>query len=164
MQKLLLTLCLVLMTAGTAAAHGNISKLPDSVQILQYKMKLYMNADDADTKNKLAMAYFRTNQLDEAKKELAAILDKDANNFDALDGMGIVLIKQGKSAEAMEYLRKALVINEKDVMIHVHLSVAHTQLNQPDLAKSEMDKAKTLAAGTDELTRIQEEVKLITNS
>ena len=164
MQKLILALSMILLVAGSAAAHGNISKLPDSVQILQYKMKLYMNADDADTKNKLAMAYFRTNQLDEAKKELASILEKDANNFDALDGMGIVLIKEGNGAEALEYLHRALAINEKDVMIHVHLSIAHTQLKQPDLARNEMDKAKSLASGTEELARIQEEVKLITNS
>ena len=55
MQKLFLALCMVLLMAGSAAAHGSISKLPDSVQILQYKMKLYMNEDDADTKNNLAM-------------------------------------------------------------------------------------------------------------
>jgi Flp pilus assembly protein TadD len=164
MQKLILALSMILLVAGSAAAHGNISKLPDSVQILQYKMKLYMNADDADTKNKLAMAYFRTNQLDEAKKELASILEKDANNFDALDGMGVVLIKEGNGAEALKYLHRALAINERDVMIHVHLSIAHTQLNQPDLARNEMDKAKSLASGTEELARIQEEVKLITNS
>ena len=164
MQKLFLALSMILLVAGSASAHGNISKLPDSVQILQYKMKLYMNADDADTKNKLAMAYFRTNQLDEAKKELASILEKDAKNFDALDGMGIVLIKEGNSAEALEYLKKALAINEKDLMVHVHISVAHTQLNQPDLAKAEMDKAKALASGPEEVTAIEEEIKIITNS
>lgn len=164
MQKLFLALTMTLLMAGSAAAHGNISKLPDSVQILQYKMKLYMNADDADTKNNLAMAYFRTNQLDEAKLELAAILDKDANNFDALDGMGIVLIKEGKATEALEYFNRALAINDSDLMVHVHLSVAHTQLNQADLAKIEMDKAKALASGPEELALIQEEVKLISNS
>lgn len=164
MQKLFLALAMTLLLAGSAAAHGSISKLPDSVQILQYKMKLYMNADDADTKNKLAMAYFRTNQLDEAKIELSAILEKDANNFDALDGMAVVLIKEGNSADALEYLDKALAINEKDVMVHVHLSVAHTQLNQKDLALREMEKAKALASGPEEITRIQEEVKIITSS
>lgn len=162
MQKLFLALNMVFLLAGSAAAHGNISKLPDSVQVLQYKMILYMNADDVDTKNNLAMAYFRTNKLDEAKEQLESILKKDANNFDALDGMGIVLIKEGNGGKALEYLDRAVNINEKDVMVHVHLSVAHTQLNQADLAKSEMDKAQAMASGPEELTAIQEEVKLIT--
>ena len=164
MRKLFLALMLIVLMSGSAAAHGNISKLPDSVQILQYKMKLYMNADDAGTKNNLAMAYFRTNQLDEAKNELSSILKKDANNFNALDGMGIVLIKEGNAAEALDYLNRARKINDRDVMVHVHLSVAHSQLKQADLARSEMDKAKSLASGPDELARIDKEVKMITNS
>ncbi len=164
MQKLFLALSIVLLFAGSAAAHGSISKLPDSVQILQYKMKLYMNADDADTRNNLAMAYFRTNQLDEAIQELDAVLEKDPNNFDALDGMGIVLIKKGEAGKALEYLNKALIINDKDLMIHVHLSVAHKQLNQTDLATNAMDKAKAMASGPEELTWIEDEVKLLTNS
>lgn len=153
-----------LLLAGSASAHGNISKLPDSVQILQYKMKLYMNADDADTKNNLAMAYFRTNQLDKAKQELAAVLEKDSNNFNALDGMGIVLIKEGNGTEALQYLNRALAINDKDLMLHVHLSVAHTLLKQADPARNEMDKAKALASGPEELTKIQDEIKLLSNS
>ena len=164
MQKLLVALSIVLLLAGSAAAHGNISKLPDSVQILQYKMQLYMNADDADTQNNLAMAYFRTNQLDDAIAELESILEKDPNNFDALDGMGIVLIKKGSADKALEYLQRALKINDKDLMLHVHLSIAHEQLNQMDLAKVEMDKAKAMASGPEDLTGIENEVKLLTNS
>jgi len=162
MQKLFIALCLVLLTVGGAAAHGNISKLPDSVQILQYKMKLYMNADDAGVKNKLAMAYFRTNQLKEAKNELTSILKKDANNFNALDGMGIVLLKEGNATEALSYLKRALLINDKDMFLHVHLSVTHTQLKQAKLAQDEMDKAKALASGAKDITRIQDEIKMIT--
>lgn len=164
MHKLFLVLSIILLWVGSACAHGDISKLPDSVQIMQYKMILYMDADDADTKNNLAMAYFRTNQLDEAKKELESILEKDPNNFNALDGMGIVLIKEGSADKALEFLQKALEINDKDTMLHVHLSVAHDQLKQADLAKAEMEKAKSLASGPEELTGIEKEVKLLTNS
>ncbi|MCI5224474.1 MAG: hypothetical protein D3924_17850, partial [Candidatus Electrothrix sp. AR4] len=79
MQKLFLALCILLLSAGSAAAHGGISKLPDSVQIMQYKMLLYMDADDTATRNNLAMAYFRTDELSEAAKQLEAILAIDAN-------------------------------------------------------------------------------------
>lgn len=164
MQKLFLALTIILLTAGFAAAHGNISKLPDSVQILQYKMKLYMNADDAETKNNLAMAYFRTNQLTEAKQELTSILEKDANNFNALDGMGIVLIKEGNADRALDYLNRAMKVNDKDMLLHVHLSIAHQQLRQTVKAESEMAKAKALASSPEDRKMIQNEVQLITNS
>ncbi len=164
MKKLALSVLLLLVSASFAFAHGGISKLPDTVQIMQYKMKLYMNADDADTKNNLAMAYFRTNQLDEAKNQLLPILEKDANNFNTLDGMGIILLKEGKADKALQYLQRAKEVNDKDLLLQVHLSVAHKQLNQADLAKNAMEKAKAMASSPEDLTKIQKEVKLITNS
>jgi Flp pilus assembly protein TadD len=162
MNRLIIALLLTLSMAGTAAAHGNISKLPDSVQILQYKMKLYMNADDAATKNNLAMAYFRTGQFDEAIKQLDEVLAKDGNNFNALDGMGVVLIKQGKGKEALEYLSRAETVNGKDLLLHVHLSQAYSLAGQKDKADAELAKAKSLAAGSKEqLAQIDQELKLL---
>ena len=164
MQRLLLALSMIVLLAGSAAAHGSISKLPDSVQILQYKMKLYMNEDDADTKNNLAMVYVRTGQLNEAKEQLTSILAKDPHNFNALDEMGVVLIMEGTAGNALEYLKRAQAINDNDLMLHVHFSVAHSLLKQTDLAGKEMEKAKSMASGPEELTGIEAEVKLLTNS
>ncbi|MCI5165089.1 MAG: hypothetical protein D3903_03100 [Candidatus Electrothrix sp. GM3_4] len=164
MRKLFFTLLVLLVSAGSAAAHGGISKLPDSVQIMQYNMLLYMDADDTATKNNLAMAYFRTNKLTEATKQLEEILKVDANNFNALDGMGIVLLRQKKGAEAVKYLERALALNDKDMMIHVHLSLAHQQLNQPDLAKKSLETAEKLAATPEAAAEIQEEIELISKS
>lgn len=164
MQNLFFSLLLLAVSAGSAAAHGGISKLPDSVQIMQYKMLLYMDENDAETRNNLAMAYFRTNELTEAAQQLEAVLRNDANNFDALDGMGIVLLRQKKGAEALKYLDQALTINAKDIMLHVHRSLAHKQLNQPDLAQKAMDTAKELASTPEETAAIQEEIKLISQS
>jgi len=162
MQKLFLALGMVLLLAGSAAAHGSISKLPDSVQILQYNMKLYMNADDADTKNKLAMVYVRTGKLTEAKEQLTSILAKDPHNFNALDEMGVVLLIEGNSTDALEYLSKAQDINDKDLMLHVHLSIAHGQLHQEDLARQEMEKARALSSGPEDATEIEKEITMIT--
>ena len=77
MQKLFFILLSILVSAGSAAAHGGISKLPDSVQIMQYKMLLYMDSEDIATKNSLAMAYFRTNELGEATQQLEEVLELD---------------------------------------------------------------------------------------
>ncbi len=164
MRNLFFTLLILLVSAGSAAAHGGISKLPDSVQIMQYKMLLYMDSDDVATRNSLAMAYFRTNELAESAQQLKEILKLDANNFDALDGMGIVLLRQKKGAEAVKYLEQALALNDKDMMIHVHLSLAHQLLNQPELAQKALESAKKLAATPEAATEIEEEIKLISQS
>lgn len=164
MQKLFLTLLMLLVSVGSAAAHGGISKLPDSVQIMQYKMLLYMDADDISTKNSLAMAYFRTDELKEATQQLEEVLKLDANNFNALDGMGIVLLRRKKGAEAVKYLERALAVNDKDMMVHVHLSLAHKQLNQPDLAKQALEAAEKLAATPEAAAEIQKEIELISKS
>ncbi|WPD22559.1 MAG: tetratricopeptide repeat protein [Candidatus Electrothrix aestuarii] len=164
MRNLFLTLLILLLSVSSAAAHGGISKLPDSVQIMQYKMLLYMDENDISTKNSLAMAYFRTNELNEATQQLEEVLKLDANNFDALDGMGIVLLRQKKSAEAVKYLDRALALNEKDMMLHVHLSLAHQQLNQPELAQKSLETAEALAATPEAADEIQQEIQLLSNS
>ena len=164
MRKLFFTLLILLVSASSAVAHGGISKLPDSVQIMQYKMLLYMDSDDIATRNNLAMAYFRNNELTQAAQQLEEIMKADSKNFDALDGMGIVLLRQKKGAEAIKYLEQALALNEKDMMVHVHLSLAHQQLKQPDLAKKALETAGELAATPEAAAEIQEEIELISNS
>ncbi|MCW5211313.1 tetratricopeptide repeat protein [Desulfobulbus sp. TB] len=164
MRNLFFALLILLVTAGSAAAHGGISKLPDSVQIMQYKMLLYMDSEDVANRNNLAMAYFRSNELEEATQQLEKVLKLDANNFDALDGMGIVLLRQKKGKEAVKFLEQALALNEKDMMVYVHLSLAHQQLNQPDLAKKALETAEKLAATPEAAAEIQKELKLLSNS
>jgi tetratricopeptide (TPR) repeat protein len=164
MRNLFFTLFILLVSVSSAAAHGGISKLPDSVQIMQYKMLLYMDSDDIATRNNLAMAYFRSNELTEATQQLQEVLKLDANNFDALDGMGIVLLRQKKGAEAVKYLKQASALNDKDMMVHVHLSLAHQMLNQPELAEEALKVAEKLAATPEAAAEIEEEIKLINPS
>jgi len=160
MKKSLCMLVLCLVWAGSAWGHGDISKLPTSVQIMQYRLALYMNPDDLAIRNKLAMALYRTNQLGEAEEELKHILETDPVNFDALDGLGIVLIKMGRD-EALEQLKKAVKINEQDVMVHVHLSVVYEKMNLVDHAQSELEKARSLTTAPAELEEIERERTLV---
>lgn len=164
MQKLFLALSMVIIMAGSAAAHGNISKLPFSVQILQYKMKLYMNADDLGTINNLAMAYFYSGEMANAREQLEIILAADEHNFNALDGLGMVALKEGDGAKALGYLERAQKINAKDMYLLVHLSVAHTLLGQTELAGKEMEKARSLASDELDMTWIDNEVKILSQS
>ncbi len=161
MKHWIVGLALSLLMAGIAHAHGNISNLPNSVQILQYRMLLYLNPADNVARNNLAMALFRTNKLDEAKAELDKVLKSDASNFNALDGMGIVLLKKEKYREAMDYLQKALSIKEDDMMVHVHLSAVYKKLSMPEKAAAELERAKALSKKPDADKLIQKELKLI---
>jgi tetratricopeptide (TPR) repeat protein len=161
MKTLCLAFILCLVWIGSAWAHGDISSLPNAAQIMQYRLLLYMNPDDLAPRNNLAMALYRTNQLEEAEKELKYILKRDPLNFDALDGLGIVLIRMDRLQEALDYLNKALGINEKDVMVHVHLSVVYQKMNLLERAQSELKKARSLASDPVELESIDKEVKLV---
>ncbi|MFV9689958.1 MAG: tetratricopeptide repeat protein [Desulfobacteria bacterium] len=163
MTRLSLTLILVLIWAGGAWAHMETDDLPDSVAIMQYRLLLYMNPDDTGPRNSLAMALYRTNELDEAEKELRHILERDPSNFDALDGLGMVLIRMEKHQEAMQYLDKAVKINELDVMVHVHLSVLYEKMMLPEKAGMELNKARSLASDPVQLEKIDEELKLVSD-
>ena len=133
---------------------------------MSYRHILYMNPDDLATLNKsaamraaqrhAAMAYIRTNELQEAQKQLAYVLKKDADNFDALDEYGVLLFKAGKYGDALKYFRKAASINDKDVMVYVHMSVAYDKLKEQDKARAALKKAESLAS-PDEGAKIEAE-------
>jgi tetratricopeptide (TPR) repeat protein len=161
MKKLSLTLIFCIVGTGWAWAHGDISSLPDSGQIMQYRLLLYMSPDDPAPRNKLAMVLYRTNQLKEAKSELDHVLQRDPLNFDALDGLGLVLTKMERYQEALECLNKAVRINEQDVMVHVHLSVVYQKMNLPEKAQSELEKARSLVSDRVQLEDIEKELKLV---
>ena len=161
MKKLSFTFILCLVWVGCAWAHGDISDLPNSAQIMQYRLLLYLNPDDPTPRNRLAMALYRTNQLEEAERELRYILERDSINFDALDGLGIVLIKMERYQEALQYLKKAVAINEQDVMVHVHLSVVYQKMRLPERAHSELKKARSLTSDPVELEDIEKELRLV---
>ncbi len=147
-----------------ALGHGDISKLPSSVQVLQYKMALYMNADDLDTRNKLALAYFATGQIDQAEKELEIVLSKDPNNFDALDEMGLVAFKKGNMQGALKYFDRAGEINPDDMMLHVHRYAVYRALHQDKKADQALSRAKELAQGEEDRKRISKEISLLTGA
>ena len=160
MKKLLLTLILCLAWTASAMAHSDIENLPPAVAVLSYKQILYLNPDDLDTRNRLAMALVRTNQLQEAKKELQYILKKDPRHFDSLDGYGVILIRMGQHKDALEYLNKAASINKEDVMVYVHMSVAYEKLGSREQAQSALKKVQSFASPS-ELKKIEEERRFL---
>jgi len=164
MKTLVLLITSLFLFPVLSFGHGDISKLPSSVQVLQYKMALYMNADDLDTRNKLALAYFATGQIDQAEKELKIVLAKDSNNFDALDEMGLVLYRKGDMQGALRYFERAGKINPHDMMLHVHTYVVCRELHQDKRADEELARAQALATGEEDRKRIEKEIGLLTTA
>lgn len=160
-KKLLLAGLLCLIWLGSAWAHSDIEGLPDSVAIMAYKQILYLNPGDLATRNELAMAHCRRGNLADAKKELQVVLKKEVGNFDALDGMGVVLLKTGQYKEALSYLEKAVKMNDKDPMVHVHLSAAFHKLKMANKAKAEWKKAQSLVSSRAERNKLKQELKWV---
>jgi Flp pilus assembly protein TadD len=161
MKKLLLAGVLCLVWSGWAGAHVDIEGLPDSVAIMAFKQILYLTPDDHATRNKLAMALCRTDKFEEAQKELQIVLGKSPKDFDALDGMGVVLAKMGKYQEALKYFDQALQINKQDVMLHVHLSAAFHKIGMSDKARAAWKDAQSLATSREERKKMEQELKWV---
>ncbi len=158
----LLILCLfTFILPEVAWAHGNISNLPAPVQIMQYRLLIYMNPNDFVSRNKMAMVLLRTNKVDAAKAQLDYILEKDPKNFDALDGLGILLMKQGHMDEARARLLQAEGLRPNDPMVHLHLYVLYKELGQKALAEAEMKRVKGLCKDQKMAAKIKAELKFI---
>jgi Flp pilus assembly protein TadD len=128
---------------------------------MQYRLLIHMNPADLVSRNRLAMALYRTGELDGALEQLEYVLQAEEDNFDALDGVGIVLIRMGRCSEALEYLEKAQGLRDEDLMVHVHLAVARRALGQGELAEEELNRAKGMASGADILSEIDRELALV---
>jgi Flp pilus assembly protein TadD len=160
-KKFLSAVTVCLLWSGLAWGHTDIEGLPDSVAIMAYKQIIYLNPADLGARNKLAMAHCRRGEMDEAKKELEYILNKDKQNFDALDGMGVVLLKTGQLKDAVAYFERAVKINDKDALVYVHLSAAFHKMKMADEAKEQWKKAQSLASTGEEKKKLTEELKWV---
>lgn len=99
--------------------------LPDAIAELQYKMLVDINPHDIDARNKLGMALFRENKLQEAENQFAEVLRQAPRDFDAHDGMGLVKIKQRDFPAALSWIQKAISLSETDTMARFDLGLVY---------------------------------------
>lgn len=132
----LFVLCTLLL-AVPAMAHVSADSMPDSVAEVEYSIYLEFRPNDLTVRNKLGMVYFRMNKLPEAEKQFNRILKKEPDNYDALDGMGLVRAAQGKFEEAIQLHQKSIDLNSKDMMVYYHLGSALEQKDRiPEAAEA----------------------------
>lgn len=125
-----LAIALVLMAvfdASQAFGHIDSDSMPDAVAEMEYRILLEFKPEDTVSRNKLAMVLYRLNKLEEAKAELATVLTASPQDFNALDLMGIIALKQKRYAEALQYCKFAATVNPEDVMVYYHLGRALTE-------------------------------------
>lgn len=123
--------------------------------------------DDPSVNNDLGYLYAdQGQQLDRAEKMIKKALDSDPDNGAYLDSMGWVLFKQGKFAEAVPFLEKAVKqsAGAGDETLWDHLGDAYSHSQQPAKAleswKKALESAKQAARPDAKLIgRIEEKLK-----
>ncbi len=119
-----LACAITLLQADAGSAHISADAMPDSVAEVEYSIYLEFKPNDLKVRNKLGMVYYRLDRIEEADREFSRILKKEPDNYDALDGMGLVKSARKQYDEAIGLHRKALALNPEDMMIYFHLGSA----------------------------------------
>ncbi|RJX23549.1 MAG: tetratricopeptide repeat protein [Desulfobulbus sp.] len=114
----------IVLLASPAFAHVGADDMPDAVAEVEYSIFLEFQPKDTVIRNKLGMVYYRLNKYKEAVREFSRILKQDPDNYDALDGMGLVRAAQGEYDEAIDLHRRAIGLNDEDMMGYFHLGSA----------------------------------------
>ena len=116
-------------SGNTAIAHVSADSMPDSVAEVEYRIYLEFKPNDVVVLNKLGMVYYRLNKLPDAVREFSKVLRHDPDNYDALDGMGLVRAAQQEYDEAVRLHKQAIAINSGDMMTYYHLGCSDKLTN-----------------------------------
>lgn len=91
-----------------------------------------------------ALRLHQEGQCDQAALHCAAILAAQPNHFDAMHLLGIVRLRQGRSAEARDRIQAALKVNPRSAEALANLGIAFGNLDRPAEAVASYDKALAL--------------------
>jgi len=117
-------------------AHAHIeTSMPDPIAEIEYQMMLDFEPDDTTTRYKLAMVYYRLNNDDKAEAELQKVLQKDPLFFHALEGIGMLRLRQGQFLKAIPQLEKAIQQEGHESGTYYYLGKAKLGLNDITGAK-----------------------------
>lgn len=98
---------LILVWPVTIQAHIE-TNMPDPIAEIEYQMVLDFEPEDSTTRYKLAMVYYRLKKDAKAEKELQKVLDATPLFFHALEGLGMLRLRQERFPEAVTLLDKAV--------------------------------------------------------
>ena len=106
-----------------------------------------------------AFALQRRGELREAEKIYARVLKAAPDNFDALNLLGAVKLRQGRAGEAERLLRAAVKANPRAAGAWSNLGQALHALKQPAAALECLDQARALAP--DDVTLLNQHANVL---
>lgn len=92
-----------------------------------------------------ALKAYKTQEYTAAQKQLEALVQKDAGNFEINELLGLVYVAQGEQAKANRFLAKAVQIRPNLTEARTRLGANLLALNQNDEAAIQFKKAVELA-------------------
>jgi tetratricopeptide (TPR) repeat protein len=90
--------------------------------------------------NMMAALYASDNDIARGRKTYEEVLEKDANNHDALIGMMRLELMDGNSEKAIEYLEKATVVSKGSRAADLEFAMLHMMRNELDKARARLKK------------------------
>jgi predicted O-linked N-acetylglucosamine transferase (SPINDLY family) len=95
----------------------------------------------------LAAAAYARGDWHAAERLCRAVLDQDADHFDALHLAGIVAARSGRAHDAVDLLQRAAAVGADNALVHYHRGVALGDLERHAEALESYDRAVALAPG-----------------
>ena len=102
---------------------GNIKKAEDTfILILKMKCKIDYILSNAGN------FFYDTGRIDNAQKCHLEAIKYNPNNLNSLNQLGLCSSNQGKDKEAIEYYKKCLSLNNKDVSTNINIANSYRNL------------------------------------
>lgn len=97
------------------------------------------------------MEKFRARDYGQAESELRAVVEAEPENAEALRVLGLALVRQGKSGDALPFLEKAVSASPDAASVKLALAEAYAGEKQYDKAGELINAAASQQGGHDEL-------------
>jgi Flp pilus assembly protein TadD len=135
-----------------AEAHFNLGAALDQKgqadeAVRQYQEAIRLKPDYADAYNNLGYLWAgRGENLDQARALIEKAVKLEPKNAAILDSLGLVLFKQNRLREALDYQLQAIKNSgQPDAALYDHLGDIYAALNQPDQAAAVWRQSLSLA-------------------
>jgi tetratricopeptide (TPR) repeat protein len=79
-----------------------------------------------------------------AKKDFKNAIDLNPVDYQSLDGLGFIALKEGRTEEAIQYFLQTSILEPRFAEPHIFLAIAYYQLEDFNRALEELDLAKAL--------------------
>ncbi len=112
----------------------------------EFEDELRVDPTNGNAAYELAEIHRKAGELDKARELFERAVEHYPDFEDAQIGLGRVLIAQGKPAEALPHLQKAVASSPSDEVAHYQLSVAHGRLGNSAEQQKELSEFQRLQA------------------